>query len=802
MSAEVVGRLVGLVVLALLTVLVLANGLAMPSGAILNFLHLIDLVFHEAGHVIFGFFGRFIGVLGGSLNQVLVPAVGTAVFLARQQYASAAVTLFWTGQSLADVAVDVADGRAMALPLLADGLIHDWNFILGHVRPRRARDAHRARTPGMDRVDAHAILPTAEQRMTSVDPTTVLGPALDALVEPVLVTDAQGRLTFANATAARVLGAARDVGHPVSDLLERLPARTPDGGRLAPALHPIRRALAQGQVVIGAELTLELEGRPAIFLVNTVPLRDAEGRLTGSVSVFHDVTGARQLEREATDHAAELRTIVDLINEGIFIVGADGALLFTNGLGRRLLGDLPPRERPSDRIKRLHIREMDGTPLAAERLPSYRALQGETVTAMTMLIAAADGTNLRAQVSAHPLRRDGAVYAAVVTWRDVTEETRALADLEAARAAAEEANQLKDDFIAALSHELRTPLQPILGWTEVLRRHGKLDDVTTRAMEVVHRNIRQQVRLVDDLLDLSRILHGKLTLRAETFDLREQVRAAVEAVEEAGTLKGVRLDATLPDESVAMWGDAARVHQVVSNLLTNALKFTPAGGRVGVRLETRETRAVIEVDDSGEGIAESDLPIIFEPFRQGRQSTRRGGLGIGLDLVRRLTELHGGTVTVASAGPGQGARFRVELPLSRTEAAPTVPPLGARPRLESHAVLVIEDNADTRDVLKVMLEVEGATVETAEDGEAGLRVAVRMHPNIVLCDIGLPDIDGFEVARRLRARGELAGARLIALTGYGQAEDMRQALKAGFEAHLTKPVNLEQLLTLLVSDPR
>src|SRR6266566_2313791 len=491
--------------------------------------------------------------------------------------------------------------------------------------------------------------------------------------------------------------------------------RERDGGaRLTPALHPIRRALAQGEALIGAELTLELEGRPAIFLVNTVPLRDAEGRLTGSVSVFHDVTGARQLEREATEHAAELRTLVDLINEGIFIIGADGALLFTNGRGRSLVGDMPAGEQPADRIKRLRICEVDGTPLPAERLPSYRALRGETVSAMTVLIAVADGTTRRTEVSTHPLRRDGAIYATVVTWHDVTEQTRALADLEAARAAAEEANQLKDDFIAALSHELRTPLQPILGWTEVLRRHGKLDDITTRALEVVHRNIRQQVRLVDDLLDLSHILHGKLMLRPETFDLREQVRAAVEVVEEAATLKGVRLGAMLPDEPVPMWGDAARVQQVVSNLLTNALKFTPAGGRVGVRLESRETRAVIEVNDSGEGIAESDLPIIFEPFRQGRQSTRRGGLGIGLDLVRRLTELHGGTVTVASAGLGQGARFRVELPRSRPEAAASAPPAGARPRLESHAVLVT----------------------------------------------------------------------------------------AGFEAHLTKPVNLEQLMALLVSAPR
>ena len=638
--------------------------------------------------------------------------------------------------------------------------------------------------------------------MTSVDPTTILGAVLDALVEPVLVTDADGRLMFANATAARTLGAARDVGRPVGELLDRHPARTPDGGQLASALHPIRRALAQQQAVIGAELTLELEGRSAIFLVNTVPLRDADARFTGTVSVFHDVTGARQLEREAAEHAAQLTTVVDLVNEGIFIVDGEGALLFTNGLGGDLLGDMPRDEAPAARVKRFDLREVDGTPLAPARLPSVRALRGETVPATNLLVGRADGSTRRVEVRAHPLRRDGGIYAAVITWRDITEETRALGELQAARAAAEEANQLKDDFIAALSHELRTPLQPILGWTEVLRRRGKLDDVTTRAMEVVHRNIRQQVRLVDDLLDLSRILHGKFMLRFETFDLRDQVRGAVEAFEESAALKRVRLASTLPEAAVSMWGDPARVHQIVSNLIANALKFTAAGGRIGVRLEARERRAVIEVDDSGEGIAATDLSIIFEPFRQGQQSTRRGGLGIGLDLVRRLAEMHGGSVTVASAGLGHGARFRVELPLSRPEAVASAPAASGRPRLERLSILVIEDNADTRDVLKLMLEVEGASVETAENGEQGLRAAERLRPDIVLCDIGLPDIDGFEVARRIRARTDLAVSRLIALTGYGQAEDMRQAIKAGFDAHLTKPVNLDQLMALLVSAAR
>jgi CheY-like chemotaxis protein len=378
----------------------------------------------------------------------------------------------------------------------------------------------------------------------------------------------------------------------------------------------------------------------------------------------------------------------------------------------------------------------------------------------------------------------------------VTAQERARAELETAREAAEAASRLKDQFIAALSHELRTPLQPILGWTEVLRRHGSLDELTARALEAIHRNIRQQVRLVDDLLDLSRIVHGKFTLRFEAVDLRDPVRSAIEALDEAVELKRLDLRTTLPAAPVPLWGDSARLQQITGNLLSNALKFTPAGGRVSVRLALEREQAVLEIEDTGEGIAPEDIPVIFDAFRQGRE-TRVGGLGIGLDLVRRLTELHGGSVRAASEGLGRGARFCVVLPLAG--ARQTLLEGDARPpgRLDQRSVLVVEDDDDTRAVLRYMLETEGARVEAARNGGEGVRAAERVHPEIILCDIGLPDIDGMEVARRLRAEPTLAGVRLIALTGYGQAEDVRQALDAGFDAHVTKPVNIDQLMALL-----
>jgi PAS domain S-box-containing protein len=629
-----------------------------------------------------------------------------------------------------------------------------------------------------------------------LDPPGVFGAVLDALVEPVLMVDGAGRVERVNAAAIHLLGADRDVGRPVGEHLARVRARTPDGAELPPALHPIARALAQRQAVIGAELALEVDGRWLTCLVNVVQVPGGDGGAAGVLAVFHDVTEAARLERELVRQATRLEAIVDLVDEGIFVVDADNRLIFVNEAGRHMLAFTDGMSLP-ERIAKQPLYDPEGRPLSAGAYPSSRGLRGESVTDLPVMFDHPLTGRRQLRANAHPLRRpDGTIETVLVTWKDVTEAERARAELEGAREAAEAANRLKDQFIAALSHELRTPLQPILGWTEVLRRHRSLDEVTARALEAIHRNIRQQVRLVDDLLDLSRIVHRKFTLRFETLDLRDPVRTAVETYEEPAALKRLRFTASLPSTPLPMWGDGARLQQVTGNLIANALKFTPPGGSIALRLAGYRDTAVLEVEDTGEGIAPEDLPVIFEAFRQGTQS-RAGGLGIGLDLVRRLTELHGGRVSVTSLGTGHGACFRVELPLAVTP--PTDHRHGARPsaRLRRHAILLVEDDDDTRTVLQFMLEAEGARVEAAACGIDGVAAARRGDFDVVLCDIGLPDIDGMEVARRLRATAGLDRTRLVALTGYGQAEDVRQAVQAGFDAHVTKPVNLEQLLALL-----
>ncbi|MCU0624671.1 MAG: ATP-binding protein, partial [Gemmatimonadaceae bacterium] len=402
----------------------------------------------------------------------------------------------------------------------------------------------------------------------------------------------------------------------------------------------------------------------------------------------------------------------------------------------------------------------------------------------------------------------------VGTGADVTERVRAegaaresTARLAELAQALQEADRRKNEFLAMLAHELRNPLAPVRYAAQALRLAGGDAPLVVQAREMIDRQVAHMARLIDDLLDVSRIAQGKIRLQPVPCDLRAITQQVVDDYRPLLDGAGVTLVWAPPPEPVPITGDATRLAQLLGNLLHNSAKFTDAGGRVTVSLDVGADAADLAVADTGIGIDPAVLPRLFEPFMQGDTdiARSRGGLGLGLALVKGLAELHGGSAEATSDGPGLGARVTVRLPLHRdvaTEVVPTVqrPSPVRSGRAVAHRVLVIEDNRDAADGLRVMLELLGHRVLVAHDGVTGIELAVRERPDAIVCDIGLPHgLDGCAVVRMLRALPSLAGTRMIALSGYGRDEDVRRALDAGFEAHLVKPASAEQVAALLAA---
>ena len=408
-----------------------------------------------------------------------------------------------------------------------------------------------------------------------------------------------------------------------------------------------------------------------------------------------------------------------------------------------------------------------------------------------------------------------------IAERKLTEAEREqlLAREQEARAEAEAANRIKDEFLAVLSHELRTPLSPILGWARMLRS-SKLDAATTdRALETIERNAQLQTQLIEDLLDVSRILQGKMTLSARPVDLASTIEAAVETVRLAASAKLIQIQTAIEPDVGQVLGDPTRLQQVVWNLLSNAIKFTPKAGRVEVRLERIKTSAQIRVSDTGNGIEPEFLPHIFEYFRQADSTTTRlfGGLGLGLAIVRHLVELHGGIVQAASPGTGHGSTFVVQLPLLHSKAevrGQASSPLLLTPQqklsgrinlpesslpLDGLRVLLVDDEADNREFLICLLEQYGAITKATTSGAEALEALLKWQPAILVSDIGMPGMDGYQLIRQVRALPLEQGGQTpaIALTAYAGEVDRQQALLSGFNRHIAKPVDPEQLVTVV-----
>ncbi|MGF1570784.1 MAG: PAS domain-containing protein [Nodosilinea sp.] len=554
---------------------------------------------------------------------------------------------------------------------------------------------------------------------------------------------------------------------------------------------------------------LQPDGRQLYFLARSVPLFNAQGQIYKWYGTFTEITGLKQLEEELRQKNA----ILDIVNKSvpapIFVKDRQGRIIYANPATLAVLGktaaevighrdgDLYPNPEDAARVMANDRRIMES---------------GE----MEIVEESPDGirTFLGMKV---PYRDDtGQVIGLIGISNDITERVQLERDREqvlqreqAARMAAENANRIKDEFLAVLSHELRSPLNPILGWSQLLKTGNLNPAKTAQAIEIIERNAQLQSQLIEDLLDVSRILRGKLALASALICLPRVITAALDTVRLAAEAKSIQIATDFDPNVGQVYGDAGRLQQVVWNLLSNAVKFTPAGGRVEVSLRQVNDQTQLQVSDTGKGISPEFLPAVFEHFRQEDGATTRkfGGLGLGLAIARQIVELHGGTITVESPGEDLGATFTVYLPLSKQEGGQNDlspepgTPLSPPAPLANLSVLVVDDELDSLTFTTFIVERAGARVTAVSSAVEALQALQRQPYAILLSDVGMPDVDGYQLMQRVRALPADQGGCIpaIALTAYAGETDQQQALEAGFQRHIAKPLDASQLIQAVVA---
>ncbi|HEV8438644.1 MAG TPA: PAS domain S-box protein [Methylomirabilota bacterium] len=487
--------------------------------------------------------------------------------------------------------------------------------------------------------------------------------------------------------------------------------------------------------------------------------------------------------RTPPDEAAwRLAAIVESSHDAIVSKTLDGIITSWNGAAERIFG-YSAAEAVGQRITLI----IPADRLAEEDEVLARLRRGERIDHFDTVRVTKDGRQVNVSLTVSPVRNSaGVVIGASKIARDITDQKRAEEERRRLLAEAQAANRAKDDFLAMFGHELRNPLAAIASATQILAIASRFEDVS-RPLAVIERQVGHLRRLVDDLLDAARVRVGKITLNLRPVNLAGAVEHALDVLREGAT--PVRHVIEMDADEVSVNADPVRLEQIILNLLTNAVKYTPAGRKIRVVVRAEGRHAVLRVQDEGIGIASHMLPHIFGLFYQGTAGTDRaqGGLGIGLTLVQRLVELHGGTVEADSEGPGRGSVFTVRLP--RVTRPPSEDARDTSPaRATSRRVLIVEDNEDARDMLKIYLERHGHEVFVAADGAEAIKLVGRVRPELAFIDIGLPIVDGYEVARQIRRQPEQP-ARLVALTGYGQTQDRQRCLDAGFDDHIVKPVD-------------
>ena len=551
--------------------------------------------------------------------------------------------------------------------------------------------------------------------------------------------------------------------------------------------HPVAKVLETGGIVGLANHTLLItrDGRRIPIDDSGAPVRLPNGELIGIVVVFRDVT-----ERKYAEHArAWLAAIVESSDDAIASKTLDGIVTSWNPAAARLFG-YEPQEivgRPITTIipPELHAEEVD---ILA------RLRRGERIEHYETVRVAKDGRRIDISLTISPIRgADDTIIGASKIARDITDRKRNDSLLR-------EADRRKDEFLATLAHELRNPLAPICAAAELLKHAKSLAPELRAATAILERQARQMTHLVDDLLDVSRITSGRIRLHLEPVELKELLKTVIETYRHSAETTRHQIALAASAGSVYVSGDRIRLTQIISNIFHNAVKYTPTGGKIEIALRTENQRAVVSIRDNGMGIPPEMLDHIFEPFAQLDRSYERpdAGLGIGLTLAQRLADLHGGRIEARSAGRGKGTEFLIHLPAIAAVPASRTSPRHADPKPPlSCRVLIADDNHDAAVSLSMLLQSMGHDTRVVHDGVEALEEAEHFRPDVVLLDIGMPRLDGYETARRMTSQPWAAKTQIVAVTGWGQEADRQRAKDAGFHRHLVKPVDLEALREVL-----
>jgi len=619
-----------------------------------------------------------------------------------------------------------------------------------------------------------------------------LEPVLDRLPAAAYLCDSEGLITYFNARAAALWGRQPKLKHPDDRFCGSFKLFDLEGRAIPHAECWMALALREDREFIGKEISIERpDGRRLAALAFATPIHDEQGRLSGAINVLVDVTEQRRSAAETRESLETLRLLIDASPVPIVVLDPDPPIVrFWNPAAQGLFG--------------WSAEEVVGKPIPnvpeekRAESASFRMLvaRGDAFPNLETYLLTKSGRRVDVSMSAAPIRgADGSIEGVLLLFADVTERKRAVRELK-------EADRAKNEFLATLAHELRNPLSPILNATEILRLSGAGSPELDWAIEVIERQMKHMTRLVDDLLDVSRITMNRLELRRERIEIGEIIKDAVEASRPIMEDCGHRLTVTA-DPRTVVEADRERLSQVLANLLHNAAKYTERGGIILLTATRERDDAVITVRDTGIGIPRDKLGTIFEMFTQLNPAFERAqsGLGIGLTLARRLVQMHGGTIEARSAGAGLGSEFTIRIPVAQNLREEDLRPATAKRALRRTAlrVLVVDDKEDSAKSLGILLEMTGNEVRMAHDGSAAVREAAAFRPHAVLLDIGMPRMNGYDAARAIRSEAWGRDVYLIALTGWGQDIDRFRSREAGFDLHLVKPVAPAEILDRLAA---